>query len=266
TIHSHSRKRRCEARSGDARAASSPEHLDALISCAIVFVHHTELLREAEKAFGVANEEIAAGIQAVIKLVDEALLLGFIEIDHDVTTKNDVVAARQEFCFEIMEVELDEFFELRLNGVLVVGLFEVAEAAGVIDRLHLLFGVEAFLTGAQTRITDIRSENFELPGRRNQRFRGRHIKRQRIAEIVVSQSVADKDGNGIGFLPAGATGAPDAKSPIAAFLFLRRISSKTDFCKRSSCGRLRKKLVSLTVRFSRRRASSALPSRLVSKR
>ena len=42
----------------------------------------------------------------------------------------------------------------------------------------------------------------------------------------------------------------------------RRISSRTDFWRSSSCGRLRKKLVSLTVRFSSRRASAARPSLL----
>jgi len=31
------------------------------------------------------------------ELFDEALLLGFVEIDHDVATENDVVAAREEF-------------------------------------------------------------------------------------------------------------------------------------------------------------------------
>src|SRR5579883_1185355 len=41
-----------------------------------------------------------------------------------------------------------------------------------------------------------------------------------------------------------------------------RISSRTDFCSNSSCGRFRKKLVSLTVRFSSSSASSARPSRL----
>ena len=80
---------------------------------------HSEFLREAEKAFRVADEEEAAGIQAVPELFDQALLLGFVEIDHDVAAENDVVASREEFGFEIVKVELDEFFELRLDGIFV---------------------------------------------------------------------------------------------------------------------------------------------------
>ena len=41
--------------------------------------------------------------------------------------------------------------------------------------------------------------------------------------------------------------------------FLRSNSSSTLFCKRSSCGRLRKKLVSLTVRFSSSSGEFVLP-------
>ncbi len=54
-----------------------------------------------------ANEEVAAGIQAMPELFDQSLLLSFIEIDHHVAAKDDVVAARQEFGFKVVKVELD---------------------------------------------------------------------------------------------------------------------------------------------------------------
>ena len=74
------------------------------------------------------DKEISAGIQAVPELFDQALLFGFVEIDHHVAAENDVVAARQEFGLQIVEVELDEVLELRLDGVLVARLFESSGA------------------------------------------------------------------------------------------------------------------------------------------
>ena len=86
-----------------------------------------------------------------------------------------------------------------------------------------------------------------------------HVEGQRIAQVVVGQRVADQHGQGVGFLAGRAAGAPDAQSPIAALLFVDENSSRTSFWKSSSCGRLRKKLVSLTVRFSSSAVSSFLP-------
>src|SRR5262249_45638643 len=118
-----------------------------------------------------ADEEISACVQTVIELVDETFLFGLVEIDHDVPAEDDVVAARKEFGFQIMEVELDEFLQLWLYGVLIAGLFEIAEAAGVIHGFHLLLDVQTFLACAQAGIADVRRKNFELPRRRNQRLR-----------------------------------------------------------------------------------------------
>jgi hypothetical protein len=67
---------------------------------------HAEFLCQPKKALGMADKEIAGGIQAVPELLDQALLLGLIEVDHDVAAKNDVVAPGQEFGFEIVKVEL----------------------------------------------------------------------------------------------------------------------------------------------------------------
>src|SRR5262249_50057469 len=128
-------------------------------------------LGQPEKTFCMADEEISACVQTVIELVDETFLFGLVEIDHDVPAEDDVVAARKEFGFPIMEVELDELLQLWASGVLIPALFEIAEAAGVIHGFHLLLGVETFLACAQAGIADVRRENFQLPGRRDQRLR-----------------------------------------------------------------------------------------------
>jgi len=109
---------------------------------------------------------------------------------------------------------------LRLYEVAVTSFFKIAEAAGVVHGLHLDFGVRAFLTGAEAGITDIGSKNLQLPGRRDERLGRRHVKGERIAQVVVGQSITDEDGNGISLLTGGATRAPDAQGPIAAFLLL----------------------------------------------
>ena len=83
-----------------------------------------------------------------------------------------------------------------------------------------MFGVEALLPGTQAGVADIRSDDFQLPGRRDQRLWRRHFKRERIPQIVVSESVANQDGNGVGFLPGGTPRAPYPKIPVAAFLLL----------------------------------------------
>ena len=116
---------------------------------------HAKSLREPEQTLGVADEEIATRVQAMPELVDEALLLGFVKVDHDVAAENDVIAAGKKFGFEIVEVELDEFFELRLDRVLVAGFFEVAETRGVIDGLHLDLGIDPFLAGKKAGVADV---------------------------------------------------------------------------------------------------------------
>jgi hypothetical protein len=71
-------------------------------------MHHAEFLRQAEEAFRMAHKKIAAGIQAMPKLLDQALLFRFVKIDHDVAAENNVVATGKVFRLEIVEVELDE--------------------------------------------------------------------------------------------------------------------------------------------------------------
>src|SRR5437588_798771 len=119
-----------------------------------------------------------------------------------------------------MEVELDQFSQLGLDGILVAGLFEITQTAGVVDGLHLLLGVKTLLSNAEAGVADIRGHDFDFPGRRNQRFRRWHFERKRIAQIVVSERITDQTRNGVRFLSGGATGGPHAKSVVAAFLLV----------------------------------------------
>jgi len=73
--------------------------LVALVSGAIVFMNHAEFLTQPEQTFGVPNKEVSSRIQAMPKLFNQALLFGFVEIDHHVAAEDNVVAARQEFRF-----------------------------------------------------------------------------------------------------------------------------------------------------------------------
>src|ERR1700730_19186792 len=113
-------------------------------------MYHFEFLRQAKQALGVPYKQIAAWIQAMPELIDKALLFCFVEIKHHVAAQNNVVAAWKELGFQVMKVELYKVFQLLFDGVLVSQFFEIAQAAGVIDRLHLWGGIFAFLTGAPT--------------------------------------------------------------------------------------------------------------------
>src|SRR6266566_5164550 len=112
------------------------------------------------------NKEISGGIQAVPKLFNQTLLLGFVEINHHVTAEYNVVAARQELGLQVVKVELHEFFQLWLDGILVGRFLEIPEPARVIHRFHLLLGVKTFLTSTQAGIADVRSNDFYSPSRR----------------------------------------------------------------------------------------------------
>src|ERR1700730_2792777 len=165
------------------------------------------------------DKEITSRIQAVPKLLNQTLLLCFVEIDHHVAAKDDVVATRKEFRFQVVEVELYELFQLRLDGVLGTRLFEVAQPAGIVHGFHLLVGVDSFLADAQTGIADVGSDDLHFPRRRDEWLRRRHLERERVPQVIVSKRIADQDRDGIGLLTGRAPGAPDAKSEVAALLF-----------------------------------------------
>ncbi len=191
------------------------------------------------------------------KLFNQALLFGFVEVDHHVATENDVVAARQEFRFQIVKVELDELLQLRLDFVLVTGFFEIAEAAGVINGFHLLLGVEAFLAGAKTGVADVRSDDFHFPGRRNERLGRRHIERKRIPQVVISERVGDQDGDGVRLLTGGATSAPDPQGVIAALPLAAQDFLKNGFLEEIELRAIRRWRRSL--RKCERRSSKNMP-------
>src|SRR5207247_10601289 len=164
------------------------------------------------------NKKISSRIQAVPKLFDQTLLFVFVEINHDIAAQDDVVTARQELGFQIVKIELHEFFELRLDLVLIAGFFKIAEPAGVIHGLHLLLGVETFLPNAKTGIAAVRSDDFHLPWPRHERLRRWHIEGKRIPQVVVGERIADQNGDGVRLVAGGATSAPDAAGGIAALL------------------------------------------------
>src|SRR5258708_7336709 len=91
----------------------------------------------------------------VMIFLDQALLLGFIEINHDIAAQNHVVAPWQEFRLQVVKVKLHQLFELWLDRIFLGGFFEITQAAGVIDGLHLDLGVKAFLAGAQAGVANV---------------------------------------------------------------------------------------------------------------
>ena len=164
-----------------------------------------------------------------MELFDQSLLFGFVEIDHYVAAEDGVVVLRQVFGFQIVKIELHQAFQRRLDGVLVADFVEIAQAGGVVHILHLIFGVHALLGREQRGIADVRSDDFHLPGRRDQRLGRRHVERERIPQVVIGQRVADHNRQGVRLLAGGAAGAPDAQRPVAALLFSFQDLLEDDF-------------------------------------
>src|SRR5260370_42211787 len=98
------------------------------------------------------DEEEPGGIQTVPELFNQALLLRFVKIDHDVAAENNVVAARRELGVEVVEVKLHECLEGRPDRIVGRRLLEIAKAASVIDGVHLLLGAETLLADAEAGI------------------------------------------------------------------------------------------------------------------
>src|SRR4029077_13751055 len=89
-VRQRSRRRERATRRRDPREDDSRSGLVALISGAVVLMNHAEFLAQAEQAFRMPDKEVPAGIQAMPELFNQALLFGFVEIDHHVAAKNDV--------------------------------------------------------------------------------------------------------------------------------------------------------------------------------
>src|SRR5204863_9252309 len=120
-----SQRRERATRRHDRRGNDSRGDLVPLVGGAVVLVNHAKLLGQAKQTFRMPNKEVSAGIQTVPKLFDQALLLGFVEINHDIATEDDVVTARQELRFQVVKVELHEFLYLRLDLVFIARVFEI---------------------------------------------------------------------------------------------------------------------------------------------
>src|SRR5690348_2933146 len=131
-----------------------------------------------------------------------------------------------------MEVELDKVLERGLHSVFVALLFEITQAAGVIDGFHLRFGVNALLRLQQRGIADVRGDDFDFPRRRDQRLGRRHLQRKRIAQVVVGQRIANLDGHGVRFLAGGAASAPETQREIATLLLAAQKIFEHDFGKK----------------------------------
>src|SRR6202020_3008652 len=86
-----SQKRGRGVRRHDRRAKMSLRGLALLVHGGVVLMTHLIFIGEAEETFGVTHEQTAIRIQAVVKLSDQALLFGLVEVDHHVTAEDDVV-------------------------------------------------------------------------------------------------------------------------------------------------------------------------------
>ena len=86
-----------------------------------------------------ANEQISFGIQAAIKLLHQTFLFRLVKIDHHIAAENNVIALGQELRFQIVEIEVDHFFERLLDGVPVANLVEIAETEWIVHGFHLCF-------------------------------------------------------------------------------------------------------------------------------
>src|SRR5271155_316302 len=81
-----------------------------------------------------------------------------------------------------------------------------------------MFVVSAFLPGSQHRVADVAGQNLDPPGWRNQRLGQRHLHRQRITQVVISQRIGRHHAQRIGFLPGRAARAPHPNRILAVCL------------------------------------------------
>src|SRR5882672_1370288 len=79
------------------RGETSPGHLHPLVGGAAIYMDHLKFVGHAQQTLGMADKQIAAWVQAAIKLFDQPFLLGLVEIHHDVAAENHIVALRQVF-------------------------------------------------------------------------------------------------------------------------------------------------------------------------
>ena len=106
------------------------------------------------------HQQISTGSKTAIELVNQSSLLRLVEIHHDIAAENYVVALRQKFGLQIVEVEMYQLLYRFFNRVAFTDFVEIPQALVVIDRRHLMFGVDTLLSGSQHRVTNIACGNF----------------------------------------------------------------------------------------------------------
>ena len=104
---------------------------------------------QPQQTFGVADQQIAAGSKTAIELFNQPSLLRLIEIHHYVAAENYVIALRQKFRLQIMEIEVDQLLHRFFHRIAFAYFVEIAQSVVVIHGGHLMFAVNAFLPGAQ---------------------------------------------------------------------------------------------------------------------
>src|SRR5262249_22020418 len=89
---------------------------------------------------------------------------------------------------------------------------------GVVDWFHVLLAIQAFLSSPQARVTNVRGNNLQLPWRRDERLRRRHVERQRIPQVVVGQRVTNQNGDRVRLLSGRTSSAPNTQCPVTPLL------------------------------------------------
>jgi hypothetical protein len=152
---------------------------------------------DAGEGFGMAGKEEALGGEDVEEPFDEALLGGFVEVDHDVATEDEVEGAVKGPGFD--EVEMGEADHLADDGcgfddgrVFGMGIEEVPELRGDGDGAAAV--VEAFAGGLQDAVGDIGGEDTGIGAA--------PLGGGGLEEFL------DDHGNGVGFFAGGAGGGP----------------------------------------------------------
>jgi hypothetical protein len=84
-------------------------------------------LIEAAQTFGVANEEISAGLEAAGEAVDQRFLSGPVELNHDVAAEDEREASVRQRFHQVEAPELDRGAEMFLYEIPILPLTFAAE-------------------------------------------------------------------------------------------------------------------------------------------
>src|SRR6266852_2733866 len=158
--------------------------------------------RHAVHAFGVAEDETAALLQAPHETLEHALLGGPVEVDEDVPAKNQVEGRvdRPAVLDQVDAPEPHEPAKLGANpheaGLGPVTPQEVPPQHRAGNRAHVVDAVDSGGGAAQHFRVDVRGKDAQAPSRR------------------LGESVGERHGDRVGLLAAAAARAPDADDPL----------------------------------------------------